>query len=134
MQLLKELTDRVNAFIKKQLDEGRQSYIVCPLVEESEELGAKSVFDLYKKYKEAFSNYRVAYFHGKLKPKEKDQIMQQFKDGKIHILISTTVIEVGVNVPNSNIMVIENAERFGLAHFISCVEELDVENINHIAF
>lgn len=111
----KEMEDRVNVFIKKQLDEGRQCYIVCPLVEESEEIDAKAVLDVYKKYKEIFSNYRVEYIHGKLKPKEKDQIMQDFKDGKIDILISTTVIEVGVDVPNSNIMVIENAERFGLA-------------------
>lgn len=111
----KGMEDRVNVFIKKQLDEGRQCYIVCPLVEESEEIDAKAVLDVYKKYKEVFSNYRVEYIHGKLKPKEKDQIMQEFKDGKIDILISTTVIEVGVDVPNSNIMVIENAERFGLA-------------------
>ena len=111
----KEMEDRVNGFVKKQLDEGRQCYIVCPLVEESEEIDAKAVLDVYKKYKEIFSSYRVEYIHGKLKPKEKDQIMQDFKDGKIDILVSTTVIEVGVDVPNSNIMVIENAERFGLA-------------------
>ena len=111
----KQLTDRVNNFIKKQLDEGRQAYIVCPLVEESEEIEANAVLDLYKQYKQIFSNYTVQYIHGKLKPKEKDQIMQEFKDGKIQVLISTTVIEVGVDVPNSNIMVIENAERFGLA-------------------
>ena len=111
----KGMEDRVNGFIKKQLDEGRQCYIVCPLVEESEEIDAKAVLNVYKKYKEEFSNYRVEYIHGKLRPKEKDQIMQEFKDGKIDILISTTVIEVGVDVPNSNIMVIENAERFGLA-------------------
>ena len=111
----KGMEDRINTFIRKQLDEGRQCYIVCPLVEESEEIEAKAVLDVYKKYKEIFSNYKVEYIHGKLKPKEKDQIMQDFKDGKIDILISTTVIEVGVDVPNSNIMVIENAERFGLA-------------------
>ena len=111
----KGMEERVNNFIKKQLEEGRQAYIVCPLVEESEEIDAKAVLDVYKKYKELLSNYRVEYIHGKLKPKEKDQIMQEFKDGKIQVLISTTVIEVGVDVPNSNIMVIENAERFGLA-------------------
>lgn len=111
----KGMEDRVNNFIKKQLDEGRQCYIVCPLVEESEEINAKAVLETYEKYKEIFSNYKVEYIHGKLRPKEKDHIMQDFKDGKIQLLVSTTVIEVGVDVPNSNIMVIENAERFGLA-------------------
>ena len=111
----KGMTERINSFIKKQLEEGRQAYIVCPLVEETEEIDAKSVLELYEKYKDIFSEYRVEYMHGKLRPKEKEKIMQEFKDGKINILISTTVIEVGVDVPNSNIMVIENAERFGLA-------------------
>ena len=112
----KEMTERVNTFVKKQIDEGRQAYIVCPLVEENEELGLKSVIELEEKYKnETFSNYNVAYLHGKMKAKEKDEIMEQFKNGEIQILISTTVIEVGVNVPNASIMVVENAERFGLA-------------------
>ena len=112
----KSMEERVNNFIKKQIAEGRQAYIVCPLVEESEEIEAKSVLELAEKYKnEIFKEYRVEYLHGKMKPKEKDEIMQRFKDGEIDILISTTVIEVGVDVPNSNIMVIENAERFGLA-------------------
>ena len=112
----KKMTDRVNMFIKKQIEEGRQAYIVCPLVEENEELDLKSVQNLYEKYKtEIFPNYKVEYIHGKMKPKEKDEIMNKFKKGEIDILISTTVIEVGVDVPNANIMVIENAERFGLA-------------------
>lgn len=112
----KSMEERVNNFIKKQINEGRQAYIVCPLVEESEEIEAKSVLELAEKYKEeVFKEYRVEYLHGKMKPKEKEEIMQQFKDGSIDILISTTVIEVGVDVPNANIMVIENAERFGLA-------------------
>ena len=112
----KSMEERVNNFIKKQIDEGRQAYIVCPLVEESEEIEAKSVLELAEKYKtQVFKEYRVEYLHGKMRPKEKDEIMQRFKDGEIDILISTTVIEVGVDVPNSNIMVIENAERFGLA-------------------
>ena len=101
---------------QKNINEGRQAYIVCPLVEESEEINAKSVLDLAEEYKnETFKEYRVEYLHGKLKQKEKDEIMQKFKNGKIDILISTTVIEVGVDVPNASIMVIENAERFGLA-------------------
>ena len=112
----KSLEERVNNFVKKQIDEGRQAYIVCPLVEESEEIEAKSVDELTEKYKnEVFKEYKVECLHGKMKPKEKEEIMQRFKEGKIDILISTTVIEVGVDVPNSNIMVIENAERFGLA-------------------
>lgn len=112
----KSMEQRVNNFIKKQIEEGRQAYIVCPLVEENEEINAKSVLELAEKYKtEIFSEYRVEYLHGKMKTKEKEAIMQEFKEGKIDILISTTVIEVGVNVPNASIMVVENAERFGLA-------------------
>ncbi len=110
------MEDRVNNFIKEQIREGRQAYIVCPLVEENEEINAKSVLELFEKYKtKIFSEFRVEYIHGKLKQKEKDQIMDNFKNGNIDILISTTVIEVGVNVPNASIMVIQNAERFGLA-------------------
>ena len=110
------MEERVNNFIKKQVDEGRQAYIVCPLVEESEEVDAKSVLELFENYqKQVFNEYRVAYIHGKLKQKEKEQIMEEFKNGEIDILISTTVIEVGVNVPNASVMVIQNAERFGLA-------------------
>lgn len=77
------MEDRVNNFIKKQVDEGRQAYIVCPLVEESEEVNAKSVLELFEKYKnEVFSEYRVEYIHGKLKQKEKDKIMEEFKARK----------------------------------------------------
>lgn len=112
----KNMTERVNKFIEKQLKEGRQAYIVCPLVEENEEMDLQSVEKLYELYsQEIFPQYKVAYIHGKMKPKEKDEIMEKFKSGAIDILISTTVIEVGVDVPNSNIMVVENAERFGLA-------------------
>ena len=112
----KEMDDRVNNFIKEQIDSGRQAYIVCPLVEDSEEIDARSVLELAEKYKNVvFKDYKVEYLHGKMKPKEKDEIMERFKNREIDILISTTVIEVGVNVPNANIMVIENAERFGLA-------------------
>lgn len=114
----KGMEERVNNFIKKQVDEGRQAYIVCPLVEESEdeENDLKAVVSLYETcQKESFANYRVEYIHGKMKQKEKDDIMQRFKKGEIDILISTTVIEVGVDVPNASIMVIEDAQRFGLA-------------------
>lgn len=112
----KGMEERINNFIKIQLKEGRQAYIVCPLVEENEELDLKSVEKLYEKCKtETFSEYKVEYIHGKMKAKEKDEIMLKFKNKEIDILISTTVIEVGVDVPNANIMVIEDAQRFGLA-------------------
>ena len=112
----KDMEDRINAFITKQIKQGRQCYIVCPLVEENEEMDLKSVTELAEKLqKETFPQFRVEFLHGKMKPKEKDEIMLKFKNKEIDILISTTVIEVGVDVPNANIMVIENAERFGLA-------------------
>ena len=112
----KDMEQRVNAFVSKNIDEGRQCYIVCPLVEENEEINAKSVMEIFEEYKtKIFPNYKVEYLHGKMKQKEKDAIMEEFKNGNINILISTTVIEVGVNVPNANIMIIQNAERFGLA-------------------
>ena len=112
----KSYEQRINNFIQNQIEEGRQCYIVCPLVEESEEQDLKSVVEICKKYqKEIFPQYKVEYLHGKMKPKEKDEIMMKFKNKEIDILISTTVIEVGVDVPNANIMVIEDAQRFGLA-------------------
>ncbi len=110
------MTSRIHAFVKKNIEEGRQAYIVCPLVEENEEMDLRAVETLYEKYKtEVFPDFNVKMLHGKMKAKEKDEIMQEFKSGKINVLISTTVIEVGVDVPNANIMIIENAERFGLA-------------------
>ena len=112
----KDMENRINAFITKQIEQGRQCYIVCPLVEENEEMDLKSVTELAEKLqKETFPQFRVEFLHGKMKPKEKDEIMFKFKEKQIDILISTTVIEVGVDVPNANIMIIENAERFGLA-------------------
>ena len=112
----KDMENRINAFITKQIEQGRQCYIVCPLVEENEEMDLKSVTELAEKLqKETFPQFKVEFLHGKMKPKEKDEIMLKFKNKEIDILISTTVIEVGVDVPNANIMVIENAERFGLA-------------------
>ena len=108
--------ERLNNFVIKNVQEGRQAYIVCPLVEESEEINAASVLELTNKYKnEVFKELKVEYIHGKMKAKEKEQIMEDFNLGKIDVLISTTVIEVGVNVPNANIMIIESAQRFGLA-------------------
>lgn len=112
----RNMEERVNNFIKKEINSGRQAYIVCPLVEESENMeGVKSVTEQLDYYKNIFKDYKVEMLHGKMKAKEKDEIMSRFKNAEIDILISTTVIEVGVDVPNSTIMVIENAERFGLA-------------------
>ena len=103
-------------FIRKHLDAGYQAYIVCPLVEESELVqGVLSVEEYFKKAQVPFKNYRMDLLHGKMSPKKKDEIMLKFKSGEIQLLISTVVIEVGVDVPNAVIMVVENAERFGLS-------------------
>lgn len=107
---------RAYTFVKKQLDEGRQAYVVCPLVEDSDTLDVSSGEKVYETLsKTFFSEYKTAFLHGRMKPKEKDEIMTEFKNGNINLLVSTTVIEVGVDVPNASIMVIENAERFGLS-------------------
>ena len=108
-------TDKIYKFIESEVSKGRQAYVVCPLIEESEELDLNSVEEIYKTYKKRFNKNNVAFMHGKMKDSEKDEIMFAFKDGKIDILVSTTVIEVGVDVPNANIMIVENSERFGLA-------------------
>lgn len=104
------------AFIQRQIQEGRQVYIICPMVEESEGMDAENVLDYTKKLKNIFPpDICIAFLHGKMKPKEKNDIMKKFSDNEIQLLVSTTVIEVGVNVPNATVMMVENAERFGLA-------------------
>ena len=111
-----DMQERIYSFIEKQLIEGRQAYVVCPLILENESSDIISVEEQYvilKKY--ISSDYKIGLMHGKLSQKEKDSIMIDFKSKKIDVLVSTTVIEVGVNIPNANIMVIQNAERFGLA-------------------
>lgn len=103
-------------FIRKHLDEGYQAYIVCPLVEESEMMqGIMSAEEYYKKAQVPFNGYKLDLLHGKMTPKKKDEVMVKFKNGETQLLISTVVIEVGVDVPNAVIMVVENAERFGLS-------------------
>lgn len=102
-------------FIRREVKEGRQAYIVAPLIEESENLNAKSALGLYDELKDRFSSFSVAFLHGGMKQSDKDAVMQDFYNGDIDILISTVVIEVGINVPNATIMLIENAERFGLS-------------------
>lgn len=107
---------RVYNYIKKFIAEGRQAYIVCPLVDENEALGIKSASEYYEELSEnQFKNYTVGLLHGKMKPKDKESVMRRFAAGEIQLLISTTVIEVGIDVPNAALMVIENAERFGLS-------------------
>lgn len=103
-------------FIERQIREGRQAYVICPMVEESEGMEAENVLDYTKKLKSVFpEDISVGFLHGKMKPKEKNRIMEEFAAGNIQVLVSTTVVEVGVNVPNAAVMMIENAERFGLA-------------------
>ena len=105
-----------NSLVREEVEKGRQVYIVCPLVEESEAIEAKSAVELVEELRsEYFSDLRLGLLHGKMKPSEKDEIMKSFKNRELDILVSTTVIEVGVNVPNATLMIIENAERFGLA-------------------
>ena len=103
-------------FIKNQIEEGRQCYIICPMVEESEHLEVENVTDYSAMLQEELGNkIVVGCLHGKMKQEQKDRIMEDFGEGKIDVLVSTTVIEVGINVPNATVMMVENAERFGLA-------------------
>lgn len=103
-------------FIENQVKEGRQVYVICPMVEESEGMEGENVIDYAETLRNVFPpSIVVGILHGQLKPKEKNQIMEDFAAGKIQVLVSTTVVEVGVNVPNATVMMVENAERFGLA-------------------
>ncbi len=107
--------ERIYAFIKKELDAGHQAYLVCPAVEEGETELAAAVTQAKALSEKVFSAYRVGLLHGKMKPKEKQKIMADFAAGDIQLLVATTVIEVGIDVPNATLMVVENAERFGLS-------------------
>ena len=104
------------SFMEKQIRQGRQVYVICPMVEESEGMDGENVLDYTLKLRNVFSpDIKIASLHGKMKAKEKNVIMEAFAAGEIQILVSTTVVEVGVNVPNATVMMVENAERFGLA-------------------
>ena len=105
----------VYAFVKDQLEQGRQAYVVYPLVEESEKVDLKDAVSGYEKLQQQFSDHTVGLVHGQMKSDEKDAAMRQFKEGEIDLLVSTTVIEVGVDVANATLMIIEHAERFGLS-------------------
>lgn len=113
--LYEDEREKLYSFVEDELKKGRQVYVVYPLIEESEKTDLKSAEEGFKHWQERFENYEVGLLHGKMKQEEKDLIMQQFKDGKINILVSTTVIEVGVDVPNASVMVVEEAHRFGLS-------------------
>ncbi|MDB4334951.1 ATP-dependent DNA helicase RecG [bacterium] len=105
----------LNAFIRSEIIKGRQIYVVYPLIEESEKMDFKNLTEGFEYMNSAFPEYKTAMVHGRMKPAEKDAAMQEFASGQAHILVATTVIEVGVNVPNASVMVIESAERFGLS-------------------
>lgn len=108
--------ERAYEFIKKQADEGRQAYIVAPLVEESEKMALNSASEIFDELRNNyFSGYSLGLLHGKMNNVEKEEVINKFYEGKINVLVSTTVIEVGVNVPNASVMMVLNAERFGLA-------------------
>ena len=113
--IFRNRTDSLYSFIRTQINEGRQAYVVYPLISESEKLDLKNLEDGYNQLCNVFCDYRLSKLHGKMKPKEKDEEMRRFASGETQILVSTTVIEVGVDVPNASVMVIENAERFGLS-------------------
>ncbi|MDD7268160.1 MAG: ATP-dependent DNA helicase RecG [Lachnospiraceae bacterium] len=103
-------------FMAEELEKGHQAYVICPMVEDNEEIPVESVIGYLPKIRPSFPDYiRIEILHGRMKPKQKNEIMDAFAAGDIHILISTTVVEVGINVPNATVMLIENAERFGMA-------------------
>ena len=109
------MRNRVYDFVKKSVDDGHQVYVVCPLIEETQTADLQNAEQLTEKLRELFPRIPIGIMHGKMKPKDKDEVMSRFSDGEVKILVSTTVIEVGVNVPNASVMIIENAERFGLS-------------------
>ena len=103
-------------FVKNEINRGKQAFVICPLIDESDKLGIKSVTEEYKKLNEnIFPDFKIGLLHGKLKPPEKEKVMLAMKNKEIDILVATSVVEVGVNIPNANIMIIESAERFGLS-------------------
>lgn len=102
-------------FIREQIEKGRQAYVIYPLVEESEKIDLKNAVDEFEKLKKVFPKFKLGLLHGRMKPDEKDEVMNEFRANKTQILVSTTVVEVGVDVPNATIILIEHAERFGLS-------------------
>lgn len=110
------MLERILAFIEKELKQGRQAYIICPLIEESDKLDVQNAIDVYNMLSDVYrGKWNVGLMHGKLHSDEKDQVMREFSANQCQVLVSTTVVEVGVNVPNATIMVIYDADRFGLS-------------------
>jgi ATP-dependent DNA helicase RecG len=114
--IAEEERDKAYAFARKQIEAGRQVFIICPLVEESDKLGVKSATTEYRRLqREIFPEVEISLIHGKLKSVDKEKVMKAFADGETKILVATAVVEVGVDIPNASLMIIEGAERFGLA-------------------
>jgi ATP-dependent DNA helicase RecG len=108
--------ERAYSFVRGQIDRGRQAFVICPLVEESDKIQAKAAVKEYKRLKEqVFPDLKLGLLHGRMKGNEKESAMRDFYDGEADILVATSVIEVGIDIPNSTVMIIEGAERFGLA-------------------
>lgn len=111
-----DMMDRILGFMNKELQKGRQVYVICPLIEESDKLDVQNAIDVHSTLVHYFKNrYQIGLMHGRLPADEKDSVMKEFSENKLHVLVSTTVVEVGVNVPNATLMVIYDAERFGLS-------------------
>ncbi len=110
-----EMLERVLGFIRREVSAGRQAYIICPLIEESEKLDVQNAIDLHIQMQQAFPDYRVGLLHGRMPAAEKDEAMRQFGANETQVLVSTTVVEVGVDVPNATLMIVMDAERFGLS-------------------
>ncbi|MFZ4450185.1 ATP-dependent DNA helicase RecG [Salibacterium aidingense] len=110
-----DMLERILRFIEKEIQQGRQAYVICPLIEESEALDVQNAIDVHHQLQQFFLHYRVGLMHGRLQTEEKEQVMEAFSRNEIQILVSTTVVEVGVNVPNATAMLIYDADRFGLS-------------------
>lgn len=110
-----DMMDRVLGFISREVSQGRQAYMICPLIEESDKLDVQNAIDLYVSMQQAFPDYRVGLLHGRMTAPEKDEVMRSFYDNEVQLLVSTTVVEVGVDVPNATLMIVMDADRFGLS-------------------
>ncbi|MCM3040313.1 ATP-dependent DNA helicase RecG [Paenibacillus motobuensis] len=110
-----DMMDRVLGFISREISQGRQAYLITPLIEESEKLDVQNAIDLYVSMQQAFPDFRVGLLHGRMTPGEKDEVMRAFYANEVQLLVSTTVVEVGVDVPNATLMIIMDADRFGLS-------------------